>query len=45
MRLFEYEAKRIFQQAGIPVPRSGCARDPKEAAQIAEQIHGPADAG
>jgi len=41
MRLFEYEAKRIFQQAGIPVPRSGCARDPKEAAQIAEQIHGP----
>jgi succinyl-CoA synthetase beta subunit len=41
MRLFEYEAKEIFAQAGIPTPRSGCARSPGEARETAARIGGP----
>ncbi|MBW2059697.1 MAG: ADP-forming succinate--CoA ligase subunit beta, partial [Deltaproteobacteria bacterium] len=34
MRLFEYEAKEIFQKNGIPVPRGGVAGSVEEAARI-----------
>jgi succinyl-CoA synthetase beta subunit len=40
MRIHEYQAKEIFSQFRIPVPRGSVARDPEEAKKIAEQIGG-----
>lgn len=41
MRFFEYESRRIVEQAGIPVPRSGFATTAEDARRIAEEIAGP----
>ncbi len=38
MKIHEYQAKEIFRQFGIPVPRGGVAETPKEALEIARQI-------
>lgn len=40
MKIHEYQAKKIFSEFGIPVPRGSVARDPDEARKIAEQIGG-----
>ncbi|MDD5127777.1 MAG: ADP-forming succinate--CoA ligase subunit beta [Dehalococcoidales bacterium] len=40
MKLFEYEAKLILKQRGIPVPRSENATTPQQAEQAAQQIGG-----
>lgn len=41
MRLFEYEAKEAFRQAGLPLPSSGVATSAEEAATIAKDLGGP----
>jgi succinyl-CoA synthetase beta subunit len=38
MKIHEYQAKEIFRQFDIPVPRSGVAETPEEALEIARQI-------
>jgi len=38
MKIHEYQAKEIFRQFGIPVPRGGVAGTPGEAREIARQI-------
>ncbi len=40
MDLFEYQAKEIFAQYGVPVPTGKVATTPVEARRIAEQIGG-----
>ena len=42
MRLHEYEAKEIFSEIGIPVPKGGVARSREQASEIAERLDGPA---
>lgn len=37
-RLYEYHGKELFRGMGIPVPRGRVARDPVEAAKIAQEI-------
>ena len=41
MRLYEYQAKRLFSEYGIPVPEGGVATNPDEAAAVAERLGGP----
>jgi succinyl-CoA synthetase beta subunit len=41
MRLFEYEARRVVEAAGIPVTKYGFATTADEARRIAEDIGGP----
>ena len=41
MRLFEYEAKEAFRQAGLSLPPSGLATTAEEAAKIAKELGGP----
>ncbi|MDO8124879.1 MAG: ADP-forming succinate--CoA ligase subunit beta [Candidatus Hermodarchaeota archaeon] len=41
MRLFEYEAKEAFRQAGLPLPPSGIATTPDEAAKVARELACP----
>ena len=41
MRFFEYEARRIVEDAGIPVTKYGFTQSAEEAARIAEDIGGP----
>ena len=41
MKLFEFEAKALFRQAGIPTPRGAVAADAAEAAAIADRIGYP----
>ncbi|HMD51557.1 MAG TPA: ATP-grasp domain-containing protein [Solirubrobacteraceae bacterium] len=41
MRFFEYEAREVVKQAGIPVTDYGFTTDPVEARAIAERIGGP----
>ncbi len=41
MRLFEYEAKQTFRQVGIPLPPSGLASTPADAAKIAKKLACP----
>jgi succinyl-CoA synthetase beta subunit len=41
MRLFEYEARRVVEAAGIPVTKYGFATTADEARRIAEEIGGP----
>jgi succinyl-CoA synthetase beta subunit len=36
--LFEYQAKELFAEYGVPVPRGSLARTPEEAGRIAEQF-------
>ncbi len=38
MKIHEYQAKEIFRQFGIPVPRGAVAETPGEAREIARQI-------
>jgi len=38
MKIHEYQAKEIFRQFDIPVPRGGVAETPEEALEIARQI-------
>lgn len=38
MKIHEYQAKEIFKQFGIPVPRGGVAETPEEALEIARGI-------
>ncbi|MFQ5841153.1 MAG: ADP-forming succinate--CoA ligase subunit beta [Thermodesulfobacteriota bacterium] len=40
MKIHEYQAKEIFRQFGIPVPRGGVAETPGEAREIARRIGG-----
>jgi succinyl-CoA synthetase beta subunit len=40
MKIHEYQAKEIFRQFGIPIPRGGVAENPQEARDIAQQIGG-----
>lgn len=40
MRLHEYQAKKIFSEHGIPVPRGRLAETPGEAREIAEELGG-----
>jgi len=40
MKLFEFQAKRIFRREGIPVPRGGVATDALEAEEIAKELGG-----
>ena len=41
MKLFEYEAKRLLKEYGIPIPRGDTASNPNKAEAIAEEIGGP----
>ena len=41
MRLFEFEAKKIFEEYGISVPKGGLAETPREARNIAERLDCP----
>jgi succinyl-CoA synthetase beta subunit len=41
MKLREYQAKRIFSESGIAVPRGGVARTPVEAEAIAKGLRTP----
>ncbi|MCI0330386.1 MAG: ADP-forming succinate--CoA ligase subunit beta [candidate division Zixibacteria bacterium] len=38
MNLHEYQAKELFAQAGIPIPKGKVARTPEEAYQIASEL-------
>ncbi|HID30593.1 MAG TPA: succinate--CoA ligase subunit beta, partial [Desulfobacterales bacterium] len=40
MKIHEYQAKEIFSQFKIPVPRGSVAHDAEEARRIAEEIGG-----
>jgi succinyl-CoA synthetase beta subunit len=40
MKIHEYQAKKIFSDFSIPVPRGSVARDAKEARKIAEELGG-----
>ena len=40
MKIHEYQAKEIFKQFDIPVPRGGVAQTPREAREIARRIGG-----
>ena len=37
MKIHEYQAKEIFSEFSIPVPKGSLARDAKEAKRIAEK--------
>jgi len=41
MKVHEYQAKQIFDQAGIPVPPGDVATSPMEAFEIAERLNKP----
>ncbi len=41
LRLFEYEAKEAFRQAGLPLPSSGLAASAEEAAKITKTLGQP----
>lgn len=38
MKLYEFQAKRVFAQGGIPIPRGEVAQDPDEAERIAQDL-------
>ncbi|MEM4527337.1 MAG: ATP-grasp domain-containing protein, partial [Nitrososphaerota archaeon] len=40
MKLYEYEAKEIFLEHGIPVPEFRVVSTPEEALKAAEEIKG-----
>ncbi len=41
MKLHEYQAKRIFAQYGIPIPRGEVATSPTQARDIAQRLGKP----
>ncbi len=40
MKVHEYQAKEIFKEYGIPVPKGGLATTPQEARKVAEDVGG-----
>ncbi len=38
MKLYEFQAKTVFAQGGIPIPRGEVVQDPENAARVAEQL-------
>ncbi len=40
MKVHEYQAKEVFREYGIPVPKGGVAETPQEARKVAEEIGG-----
>lgn len=38
MKLYEFQAKRVFSQGGIPVPRGEVVQDPEAASRVAERL-------
>lgn len=40
MKIHEYQAKKLLQEYGIPIPRGQIAKTPEGAAQVAEKIGG-----
>ena len=40
MKIHEYQAKALFNQAGIPVPKGGIAENAADAVQVAETLGG-----
>ncbi|RLD96597.1 MAG: ADP-forming succinate--CoA ligase subunit beta [Aquificota bacterium] len=40
MKVHEYQAKEIFKEYGIPVPKGGLATTPQEARKVAEEVGG-----
>jgi succinyl-CoA synthetase beta subunit len=40
MKIHEHQAKDLFRQVGIPVPRGGLATEPGEAAEVYDQLGG-----
>ncbi len=45
MDLFEYQAKELFAEYGVPIPQGKVASTPQEARQIAEQFAAAGKAG
>jgi len=41
LKLFEYEAKNILAEHGVPVPQSGLASDPRQAREVATRLKMP----
>ncbi|HAI21721.1 MAG TPA: succinate--CoA ligase [Clostridiales bacterium UBA8153] len=41
MKLFEWEAKAVFREHGLPVPRGRVVKDPEEAAAVAQELGRP----
>lgn len=41
MRLYEFEAKKLFSKAGIPIPRSELVKSPEQARSFAEKLGNP----
>ncbi|MDH5266059.1 MAG: ADP-forming succinate--CoA ligase subunit beta [Candidatus Bathyarchaeota archaeon] len=41
MRMFEFQAKRVFREEGIPVPKGELATNAVEVEQIARELGGP----
>lgn len=41
MRFFEYESRKILEQAGIPMSKHGFAKTPDDAKRVAAEIDGP----
>lgn len=41
MKLYEYEAKKIFEAHGILAPRGGLASSPEQVKDLAEQLNSP----
>ena len=41
MRLYEFEAKKLFSKAGIPIPQGELVRSPEEAKAFAEKLGKP----
>jgi succinyl-CoA synthetase beta subunit len=38
LKLYEFQAKKVFAEGGIPVPRGEVVQDPEEAARIAQEL-------
>ena len=38
MQLYEFQAKKVFRQNGIPIPKGRLARTAKDAAKVAEEL-------
>lgn len=38
MKLYEFQAKRVFAQGGIPVPRGEVVQDPQDARRVAQEL-------
>jgi len=41
MQLYEFQAKQVFREYGIPIPKGRIVRTAEEAVQVAEELGGP----